>query len=61
MTAVHGVRLRHATTHADARGDLCEIYDERWELIPDRVPYVDVVTLNPGSVRGWGVHLAQDP
>jgi dTDP-4-dehydrorhamnose 3,5-epimerase len=57
---IHGVRLRHATTHADARGDLCEIYDERWEFTTDPVPYVYVVTLNPGSVRGWVVHLEQD-
>jgi len=47
---IHGVRLRHATTHADERGDLCEIYDERWEFTTDPVPYVYVVTLHPGSV-----------
>lgn len=57
---IHGVRLRHATTHADERGDLCEIYDERWEFTTDPVPYVYVVTLSPGSVRGWVVHLKQD-
>jgi dTDP-4-dehydrorhamnose 3,5-epimerase len=57
---IRGVRLRHATTHADERGDLCEIYDERWEFTTDPVPYIYVVTLNPGSVRGWVVHLAQD-
>ena len=57
---IHGVRLRHATTHADERGDLCEIYDERWEFTTDPVPYIYVVTLNPGSVRGWVVHLNQE-
>lgn len=57
---IHGVRVRHATTHADERGDLCEIYDERWEFTTDPVPYAYFVTLNPGSVRGWVVHLEQD-
>ena len=57
---IHGVRLRHATTHPDERGDLCEMWDERWEFTTDPVPYVYFVTLSPGSVRGWVVHLAQD-
>jgi dTDP-4-dehydrorhamnose 3,5-epimerase len=56
---IHGVRLRHAPTHADARGDLCEIYDERWEFTTEPVPYVYIVTLSPGSLRGWVVHLVQ--
>jgi dTDP-4-dehydrorhamnose 3,5-epimerase len=56
---LHGVRLRYARTHADARGDLCEIYDERWEFTTEPVPYVYFVTLHPGAVRGWVVHLEQ--
>jgi dTDP-4-dehydrorhamnose 3,5-epimerase len=56
---IHGVRLRHASTQADARGDLCEIYDERWEFTTEPVPFVYCVTLTPGSVRGWVVHLEQ--
>src|SRR5215211_4352911 len=57
---IEGVQLRPATTHSDQRGELCEIYDERWDFTDDRVPFVYAVTLQPGSVRGWVVHLEQD-
>jgi dTDP-4-dehydrorhamnose 3,5-epimerase len=57
---IDGVAVRHATTHADERGDLCEIWDERWGFTPQTVPYVYFVELRPGSVRGWIVHLEQD-
>jgi dTDP-4-dehydrorhamnose 3,5-epimerase len=57
---IEGVLLRPAATHADQRGELCEIYDERWGVTEDAVPFVYAVTLYPGSVRGWVVHLEQD-
>ena len=57
---IDGVRVRRARTHIDHRGDLCEVYDERWAFTPDPVPFVYFVTLRPGSVRGWVIHLEQD-
>jgi len=35
---IDGVRLRPARTHADHRGELCEIFDERWDFTDDPVP-----------------------
>jgi dTDP-4-dehydrorhamnose 3,5-epimerase len=57
---IHGVLVRHAVTHADERGTLTEIFDERWEFTVDSVPYVYTATIRPGQVRGWVVHLEQD-
>ena len=56
---IDGVVLRHARTHADERGELCEIYDERWGLTSEAVTYAYFMTLRPGAVRGWSVHLRQ--
>jgi len=57
---IYGVLVRHATTHADERGDLCEIYDDRWEFTPDPVIYAYFLTLRPGGIRGWSLHSEQD-
>lgn len=57
---IHGVRLRHSTTHADERGNLCEIYDDRWEFTIDAVTYAYLLTLRPGAIRGWSLHTKQD-
>ena len=57
---IDGVAVRRAQTQIDHRGDLCEIYDERWGFTDDPVPFVYMVTLRPGSVRGWVIHLEQD-
>ena len=58
--AIHGVLVRHAVTHADERGALTEVYDERWEFTVEPVSYVYSSTIRPGQVRGWVVHLEQD-
>jgi dTDP-4-dehydrorhamnose 3,5-epimerase len=57
---IDGVEIRRARTHIDHRGDLCEIYDERWPFLADPARYAYLVTLRPGAVRGWGVHLEQE-
>jgi dTDP-4-dehydrorhamnose 3,5-epimerase len=57
---IDGVRLRHAPTQADERGELVEVYDERWEFTTDPVVYSYFITLQPGAVRGWALHLDQD-
>jgi dTDP-4-dehydrorhamnose 3,5-epimerase len=55
-----GVQIQGAEIHADERGTLAEIYDDRWDFMEDGVPFVYRVTLRPGQIRGWVVHLEQD-
>jgi dTDP-4-dehydrorhamnose 3,5-epimerase len=60
LDLIDGVALRHARPQADERGTLCEVYDERWGFADEDVPFVYLVTILPGQVKGWSVHLAQD-
>ncbi len=55
-----GVRLRRPPTQADERGSLCEMYDVRWDFMDEPLPYAYQVTVRPGEVKGWSVHLRQD-
>jgi dTDP-4-dehydrorhamnose 3,5-epimerase len=57
---IAGVEVRRTRTHSDERGTLSEIYDLRWEFTDDPLVYVYLVTLRPGQVRGWVVHLVQN-
>ncbi len=57
---IAGVEVRRSLTHADERGTLSEVYDLRWEFTDDPLVYVYLVTLRPGQVRGWVVHLVQN-
>jgi dTDP-4-dehydrorhamnose 3,5-epimerase len=58
--AIAGVELRRPSTHADERGTLTEIYDERWQFTDDPLVYVYHVTIRPGQLRGWVVHREQN-
>lgn len=57
---IEGVELRRPPTHADERGTLTEIYDERWGFTEDPLVYVYHVTIVPGQVKGWVVHREQN-
>jgi dTDP-4-dehydrorhamnose 3,5-epimerase len=57
---IDGVELRRARTHADERGTLTEIFDPRWEFTDEPLVYAYLVTLRPGQVRGWVVHVEQN-
>jgi dTDP-4-dehydrorhamnose 3,5-epimerase len=57
---IAGVELRRPPTHADERGTLTEIYDERWGFTDDPLVYVYHVTIRPGQLRGWVVHREQN-
>ena len=57
---IAGVEIRRPPTHADERGTLCEIYDARWGFSEDPLVYVYHVTIRPGQIRGWVVHLKQN-
>jgi len=56
----HGVTFRDATTHVDERGSLCEMFDERWEWHRDPLVYAYFVTVRPGIVKGWAMHLEHE-
>lgn len=57
---IAGVELRRPPTHADERGTLTEIYDERWGFTDEPLVYVYHVTIRPGQLRGWVVHREQN-
>jgi dTDP-4-dehydrorhamnose 3,5-epimerase len=57
---IEGVEVRRPPTHADERGTLTEIYDERWGFTDDPLVYVYHVTIRPGQLRGWVVHRTQN-
>ena len=56
---IDGVTVRTAVTHADERGQLCEVFSIEWGIGEGAAPYVYEVVLRAGSVRGWIVHLEQ--
>jgi dTDP-4-dehydrorhamnose 3,5-epimerase len=57
---IDGVNIRRQPTHADERGTICEVYDVRWEFTEDDLVYVYHVTVAPGQVKGWVLHLEQN-
>src|SRR5262245_43037008 len=57
---IDGVSVRRPPTHVDERGTICEVYDVRWEFTDDDLVYVYHVTVTPGQIKGWVVHLEQN-
>ena len=57
--SIADLEIRRARTHADERGTLSEIFDARWGFTDDPLVYAYHVTLNPGAIRGWVVHIEQ--
>lgn len=57
---VDGVLFRPATTHADERGSLTEIFSAGWGFTDAPVVHVYEVTVRPGQVKGWVVHTTHD-
>ncbi len=55
-----GVCQRPAITHVDERGSLCEIFNAAWGFDDEPVVYVYQISLLPGFVKGWVLHLEQD-
>ena len=60
MRPIDGVALRPAITHPDERGELCEIYDPTWGVLPAPLTYVYMATVRPGKIKGWVYHEFQD-
>jgi dTDP-4-dehydrorhamnose 3,5-epimerase len=57
---LHGMTIRRARTHTDARGSLTEIVDPRWGWHPDPVTYVYYITERPGYAKGWALHRTHE-
>ena len=55
---IHGVVITPAITHADERGTLCEILNDR--VHPAPIVYVYQFTIRPGMIKGWHVHHLHD-
>lgn len=51
-----GVSFHDVVTHVDERGQLCEMYDPRWNWHPQPMVYCHLFTVRPGWVKGWGMH-----
>jgi dTDP-4-dehydrorhamnose 3,5-epimerase len=57
---IAGVHVRRPPTHADERGTLVEILDDRWAFTDDPITYVYHVSIRRGQLRGWVVHRRQN-
>lgn len=55
-----GVVVRMATTLADERGELCEVYNPAWGLSGEPLVYAYQVVVRPQKIKGWAVHYEQD-
>jgi dTDP-4-dehydrorhamnose 3,5-epimerase len=51
-----GVVVRDIPTHADERGSVSELFDERWTSHPDPLVFAYCFTIRPGIVKGWNLH-----
>jgi dTDP-4-dehydrorhamnose 3,5-epimerase len=57
---IDGVETRRAVTQEDSRGSIVELFDPAWGFTDDPLVYAYQVTIRPGIVKGWVVHLEQD-
>lgn len=57
---IHGVVIRPAVTHNDARGSLCEILHPAWGVHPAPLTYVYQFSIRPGMAKGWHLHKLHD-
>lgn len=57
---IDGVLIRAATTIADERGTVCEIYSPAWGITEAELVYVYQTTIRPGQHKGWVMHRHQD-
>jgi dTDP-4-dehydrorhamnose 3,5-epimerase len=51
-----GISFHDSVTHHDNRGTVVELYDRRWNWHPDPLIFVYAFTVEPGVVKGWGLH-----
>lgn len=57
---IEGVVIRRAVPVEDKRGETVEVFSERWGLNRDPLVYVSQISLRPGAIKGWLLHMKQD-
>lgn len=53
---IEGVTFHDTVIHHDDRGSVFELYDQRWNWHPDPIVFCYSFTIEPGVVKGWGLH-----
>jgi dTDP-4-dehydrorhamnose 3,5-epimerase len=57
--SIDEVKVKRLTTHVDPRGGLTAVLDIRDPFWEEPVVYVYEFTINPGRIKGWGMHEKQ--
>ncbi len=57
--SIGGVIVKRLTSHVDDRGGLTAVLDARDPFWAEPIVYAYEVTLNPGRIKGWGMHERQ--
>jgi dTDP-4-dehydrorhamnose 3,5-epimerase len=59
-TGIDGVRLRMlGPLQADHRGSLLEVLDTRQDFWDEPIVYAYRISVRPGRIKGWGMHMLQ--
>ena len=56
---IDGVVVKRLTAHFDHRGDLAPFLDVRDPFWAEPVVYAYRISINPGVIKGWGMHEQQ--
>ena len=54
--AIEGVQLKRLNSHLDHRGALTAMLDTRDPFWAEPVVYAYEIVVNPGRIKGWGMH-----
>lgn len=57
---IEGVKIKELKSLEDKRGNLVEMYNSDWNIHPEPLVQAYQVTVKPGAIRGWELHLEQD-
>jgi dTDP-4-dehydrorhamnose 3,5-epimerase len=57
--AIDGVVVKRLNPHVDHRGSLTPVLDVRDPFWAEPVVYAYDITINPGRIKGWGMHELQ--
>jgi dTDP-4-dehydrorhamnose 3,5-epimerase len=56
---IHGVEISYLRPQEDDRGELCEVWTAARDPLGIPVVHVYMVTIRPGTIRGWVMHAHQ--
>lgn len=57
--AIDGVVVKRLPAHVDHRGSLTTVLDARDPFWAEPIVYAHAVTIDPGRIKGWGMHERQ--